>query len=465
MSALTLQHSSRRILIQDLHIGLDIEDTYFNLGFHYHPHAMNIADRRIQQLAARYQQFRDFVHVQANITTSLPTAALFVRRESSRVVLNMHELVSVAREMDVTYTEVDLEYVKFTDQLQLLFSANVIVATAGTALHNMLFMRPGTSAIILMQPEWCDWAWQYANQAVLLDIHATVICSEEVKNKYFSWARTFWRQGPRMTKLANFTVDIHLFRTAFAPIATQNDTLRFKKVDYMTPTIEKADAATAAPPIRIVLTSATASPIQSDTGHLWEVKFAGELVASSKRDAILYESMKYLTVCVKILRTTNAPLCCQVDSLMYFGYYVARTDTPVIWLHYWAQVSPDGMKIRNSDGYSVVDIREPVPVQTRSSVAFSRRLLLVDATANIIVNFTDHADERHSFSNAISRLYRDHDLTTELCIEYVPTLTNYAQKLSLIQDNSLPGIHFALDNSFPFVLFLVDPAVDVLYKE
>ena len=49
----------------------------------------------------------------------------------------------------------ELGEVDFDQQMYLFREADILVSTAGTAVHNMLFMRPYTAVIILMQPAWC----------------------------------------------------------------------------------------------------------------------------------------------------------------------------------------------------------------------------------------------------------------------------------------------------------------------
>ena len=49
----------------------------------------------------------------------------------------------------------ELGEVSFDQQMYLFREADILVSTAGTAVHNMLFMRPYTAVIILMQPSWC----------------------------------------------------------------------------------------------------------------------------------------------------------------------------------------------------------------------------------------------------------------------------------------------------------------------
>jgi len=91
-----------------------------------------------------------------------------------------------------------------------------------------------------------EWAWMYANQAVMLDIHFFLYCSTSLDSnasnstivnygqdesnsefkdlsrmapiidlpysvQFFQWSHKFWLQGPRHTKLLNATIDIPRF--------------------------------------------------------------------------------------------------------------------------------------------------------------------------------------------------------------------------------------------------------------
>ena len=125
----------------------------------------------------------------------------------------MHSREAVVR-------EVMLEDMQFSAQADMLVNkTSLLVAQYGTAVHNVLFLRPGSSLLLLMQPRWCDWAWAFASQAVLLDIHVFVYCDEARSHLGSSssssgsllpltplrvrWHGMGWAQGPWLTKDSN----------------------------------------------------------------------------------------------------------------------------------------------------------------------------------------------------------------------------------------------------------------------
>ena len=56
---------------------------------------------------------------------------------------------------------------------------NVLMSVAGSALHNLLYLRRGSVVIILMQKGWGPWAWMYANQAKLLGMEVLVYFDDD----------------------------------------------------------------------------------------------------------------------------------------------------------------------------------------------------------------------------------------------------------------------------------------------
>ena len=260
------------VIFKDLHIGLDISHSFFNLGYKTHPsifktyRSSTSTDHSLQEVSRRYKDFQSHImsFVQSLLTnkttssssyqhnisqnqdtnnnTIIPTNIIFVQRTSNRMMLNLHDLVSnithnsffnIDTIQDISI--VDLSVLPFTQQLQLLGSTRILIAMAGTALHNLLFMKPGTAAIIIMQPEWCPWAWMYANQAALLGIHVYVLCTDHcdssnipsyVSRPSYHWTREFWKQGPRITKAGNVTVPtdrfVSLFQQALKRIQNRN---------------------------------------------------------------------------------------------------------------------------------------------------------------------------------------------------------------------------------------------------
>ena len=169
------------VLFRDLHVGLDVADTYYYRGYSMHPHVFPSPSesREVQLLAARYRNFSAFmrdgiqkafvshgldavctpevldkhwgVGAGASASAAAPGArqrsarVLFVQREKNRAILDVPALVREVEARGGIASVNELANVAFTEQLCVFDSTDVLVATAGTAIHNMLFMRPSST--------------------------------------------------------------------------------------------------------------------------------------------------------------------------------------------------------------------------------------------------------------------------------------------------------------------------------
>ena len=290
------------VLFKDVHIGLDNSETFFYKGYSTHPFPFSLHNQTkpLQSMTKNYLEFRDFIQnsttdlfnrrclsgqdcsllskpkcdesinmldhscvverwansetaqVQSSAQTtnisdrkvSKSARILFIQREQSRSICNLQALQDVAKSEGSIMTVRELGDVGFSEQVFLFENTDILIAVAGTAIHNMLFMKSGTSVIILMQPGWCDWSWMYSNQAVLLGINYLIYCSKLKLNNFnpdssrvvsnihvnhqtevatqnyddidtllfgFHWTRKYWLQGPRTMKSENVTVDPETF--------------------------------------------------------------------------------------------------------------------------------------------------------------------------------------------------------------------------------------------------------------
>jgi capsular polysaccharide biosynthesis protein len=126
---------------------------------------------------------------------------LFIQRTGSREIINMKDLQAISDESSLRSVVLDLEEVSFADQLSYLYYSACLVASAGTATHNMLFMRPGSTMVVVMQAEWCESAWMYVNQGTLLGIRVHILCSDKDRvypvkqSRHSSFVNKFWKQG------------------------------------------------------------------------------------------------------------------------------------------------------------------------------------------------------------------------------------------------------------------------------
>ena len=114
-------------------------------------------------------------------------------------------------------------------------SLDVFISQQGTGFHNVLFMRPGTTAILIMQPGWCRFHWQFSDQAILLDIHVVLLCQDNIPealrfqraylqddasgsilsvDSTLRWHKKGYMQGPWHSK----SVDVNVNESKFAQV-------------------------------------------------------------------------------------------------------------------------------------------------------------------------------------------------------------------------------------------------------
>ena len=140
--------------------------------------------------------------------------------------------------------ELTLEKLTFTEQAVALRETDVLVCQYGSAAHNVLFMKPGSVLVLLMQPHWCKWAWAFASQATLLDIHVWIYCDEPEQeslpssspqlspvqshqNAYRNmfrarWHEQSWLQGPWFSKDESFAVDLTALQQILQQLSTHH---------------------------------------------------------------------------------------------------------------------------------------------------------------------------------------------------------------------------------------------------
>ena len=166
------------MLFSDLHIGFDIRDSHFHHGYDLHPCVLQptslSSNSSLYQLySARYMQFKDFIWSNLKLPLQRRVAdeghsklyITFIQRNNTagrgRSIVNIDAVYEATRELlpNSTIHITDLSSIPFSEQLELFAKTDVLVAVGGTALHNSLFMHPGTSILAIMPTAWCDWAW------------------------------------------------------------------------------------------------------------------------------------------------------------------------------------------------------------------------------------------------------------------------------------------------------------------
>jgi hypothetical protein len=212
----------------DLHLGLDVSDSYYARGFDRHPFFLDPAvegDAEARELGQKYETFRTWLWGRLGLgpptkSQDASQVVTVVRRESSRSLRNADAFFSMVSQQfrssssqAAVVNEVSLESLGFSDQLALFQKTTVFIAQYGTAVHNCLFLRPKAVLALFMQPYWCDWAWAFASQAALLRIDVHVVCDEPAVLPPFSrmrWHEMGSAQGPWWSKDSNYSVDIEL---------------------------------------------------------------------------------------------------------------------------------------------------------------------------------------------------------------------------------------------------------------
>ena len=223
--------------------------------------------------------------------------------------------------------------------------------------------------VILMQAGWCDWAWMYANQAVLLGVQYYILCSPGAANDdtgdarttdrhayafdlpqvaaeahdRFHWTRKFWAQGPRMSKSDNVTVSVSAF-AAVAAAAMARFRLHPSRHDFgevgdrtdahLQPWRARAPPRPiSTPPLQLVITEIRVEVVEfgqpvgrgagsgsgSDglEGTAWKLAIMGEFFSDGQKGTVgsIVQSLPHLAICVHSLRTDSTPWCDQVRDI------------------------------------------------------------------------------------------------------------------------------------------------------
>lgn len=170
----------------------------------------------------RYSAFKSFLNEGARSMFPVerhPPSLVLIRR-TKRVLTNFRDVQKIAKaeaiKRGLTFRTVSLEDEPFSTQLAIFDAARVVVAQYGTAAHNVLFMRPGTLLVLLVQPGWCPWAWHFVNQAILSQVDVVTVCEPNNTVKSFRWAQRAWRAGPWIAKDADWPSNLDALRDALS---------------------------------------------------------------------------------------------------------------------------------------------------------------------------------------------------------------------------------------------------------
>jgi hypothetical protein len=388
--------SSAFVVVRDLHVGLDISHSSYNVGSKFHPVGVRRGDSALMRsLSDRYLRFQSWLAegmMRHGIISSrsesevLFSGVLVVQRKGNRVIMNLLELVSRLRE--VTGAEpmvVDLDEEPFHRQLELFRRTKVLVAVAGTALHNMLFMlhRPAT-VIALMQPGWCDRSWVYVNQAALLGIEPIVVCADSYASPlsppltrpvslYFHDNRLVdfydygWLDGPFSSKFDCIHVDVNrLGNNGFdSRVPSRSNKIQINYVDAHDAVIEMIESVRHAyrlhpnhDLVEIYASNISSTPL--DENNLYSSCVSLELAYKRPLLAVydlLYSAHPSLCVCVQLHGFAEyggnrfRKQCFPQTGISTFAELNISVYIPYVVAHLWLQTSVAGFKIPLSDLY------------------------------------------------------------------------------------------------------------------
>jgi hypothetical protein len=450
--------TKKKLLFADVHVGLDNSVAFFNEGHRSHPCVLSDAGENdlFNKKSKQYGEFYQYIHSfydddnetkprrektssvensesddddddassQQLVVTIIQRAPTQQRAgeddslpsnvpSSNRVITNLDRLLlEIERQPRLSAQVLTLEDTPFSKQREVFRRTNILVSVAGSSLHNIMYLQPGSIVVVLMQRGWSPWSWMFANQAQLLrmpvflyldkskspDESSTVVVSH--------WSRRFWKQGPRGLKLVDIDVDEDVFAEMMrqSTLSLEEDrrgrrdggksshgdtdhhsTQRLydnSSIDLCfggVPTFGPRDtsavgtevdddfssnigaAAKSGPIVRLLI-----SGIKTTTaidGKTWRVSVSGSFeYASSLATSEFFSSMPHLSVCLEVVEgDQEQPLCLPIENFNYYANLKLgfSTENPIQGVHLWIQSSPMGAKLRGSDAFVSLDHRVP----------------------------------------------------------------------------------------------------------
>lgn len=367
-----------RVVFASLHLGMDNSLSSAALGQRYRPCLVPTDSKEGRQYRAMQAWLLGALGVYAvrkeeDLDTHEPLQLLIVQRAQTRRLLGVEALLP-SLPYRTTVTDLALP---LPDQLQMLRAADMLACVAGTAAHNVLFLRPGSGLLLLMQPGWCAQAFAYTAQARLAGVLVEVVCSRsdvEGVGVEAHWARRFWQQGPGTYK------DVPVAWDEFATAALHRLAERVRRARAgLVATDEEGDecetlpgleswepSAPTTPALQVFVTSVSATLANEE----YTVSLQGALATKLPRS--LLAAFPSLCVCVRVLPSSSSfgtgaePLpsspdqaCTPLSSMNYLSHVLLTVpvNTPVLVLHLWAAASARGGRIAGSETLHSIDLR------------------------------------------------------------------------------------------------------------
>ena len=113
-----------------------------------------------------------FLPAKTGEQSSSKTERIYISRKkaSSRRIVNEQEVVNLLEKFG--FQSINLESISVTQQASLLAYSQVIVATHGAGLTNLVFCHPGTKVIEIFHPEYVmNYYWLLSNICGLEQYH------------------------------------------------------------------------------------------------------------------------------------------------------------------------------------------------------------------------------------------------------------------------------------------------------
>jgi hypothetical protein len=517
------------IVFESVFSGLDTSRSFFQTGFSFHPCVMNrcCGNNDVVEASQHYQQFGDYLTSVALSATNYHEDLvspfkngqneefniLLVNRQADRVVTNLCESSIHTPSFKAIITDVFLEELTFEEQLVQFQKADILVASAGTALHNMLFMRHYlTAVVVIMQPGWCSWAWMYVNQAVLLNIQPFIYCADASHSEtsddvhYFQWSRHFWRQGPNLSKAENITLNIDKFDqimlsarkyvkkarisvhdgssvqrcitdSSEVAAAFQSTSLSILAEENITQTSKRRRKL-----VELFVASFTVVPVVVDgdeNAMNWQISIAGEIGIKRSTDSHHggLSSMRHMCVCLQVLPIQNISVqeasiipawCYPIESLNYYSKLLLNVDGPVYLLHFWVQTATTGGKFQNSDVYQVIDCRMPDGgFEVLNSARNKEFLVTVDERVS---NFTfipfRLQFEKYSFQLQITDICLTHDFFgLSGCGIFAAKVARQIWFENLLVKSGMPSVQHVPTVTEPFIFLHIEKTGGTTIRE
>ena len=280
-----------------------------------------------------------------------------------------------------------LEDIPHSKQRSLFANADLLVSTAGTALHNTLFMQAPAAVLSIMQPDWCDWAWMYTRQAQILGLQSRTYCAEQMGSpvpgmQLRQWSRHFWQQGPRFSKDHDFYIQVDQFSAVLSGLLQESlfdERCRVKPcnsngnnnvLDYRRETeflrLDIDPEVVETPPSLILaevyVTMVEATQLEDDNGaQHWELVVQGELALPADTDTLQspLASMTQLSVCISVPQIYPASICSALEDMNYYSDLRIIVHHPAPQVMFWLQATTFGGRLYNSEALIAIDVRLP----------------------------------------------------------------------------------------------------------